>query len=61
MMALLRAIVKQASDWPQTSCEMIGELRSIVEQASNKARIELNDDRCVTSISETSDSLATNE
>ena len=46
---------------PQMSCEMIGELRSIVEQVSHKARIELNDDRCVTSISETSDSLATNE
>ena len=43
------------------SCEMIGELRSIVEQASQKARIELNDDRYVTSFSETSDPLATNE
>ena len=43
------------------SCEMIGELRSIVEQASHEARIELNDDRYVTSFSETSDPLATNE
>ena len=60
-MALLRAIVKQASGWPQMSCEMIGELRSIVEQASHKARIELNDDRYVTSFSETSDPLATDE
>ena len=103
-MAVLRAIVKQATDWttnelwdarrdtiysgtidslhhkwterwwvwyeqlwnrlvtePQMRCEMIGELRSIVEQASHKARIELNDDRYVTSFSETSDPLATNE
>lgn len=46
---------------PQMSCEMVGEWRSIVEQASHKARSEPNDDRCVTNISETSDSLATNE
>ena len=41
--------------------KMMAWLRSIVEQASHKARIELNDDRYVTSFSETSDPLATNE